>query len=295
MDGLDWSIVRSFVALAREGSLLKAARRLGVTHPTVRRHLDELERAAGQPLFLRSPTGLRPTPLALAMLPAAEAMGAAFAYLGRCATGGDPVPSGTVRITASEMISAEVLPPILARLRADQPAITCEINATDAVEDLMRHDADIAVRMTRPQQPDLVARRIAQVELGLFAAPDWLTGRSLPDTLPALAQSGLIIGEDRGHAMRDWFASLGIAPDQLHYALKSDSSLVQLAGVAAGIGCGVVQRPIAAARSWTRLLPELALNLDIWLAVHPAQRDTPRVRAVSEALASGLQAYAKAT
>src|SRR4051794_26573900 len=148
----DWSLYRSFVAVLREGSLSGAARALCVSQPTLGRHIVELESALGISLFTRSPEGMIPTAAANALRPEAEALAAAADALYRAASGPLAENAGTVRITASEVIAAEVLPPILARLQADHPRIVVELAVSNRIEDLLRRDADIAVRMARPAQ-----------------------------------------------------------------------------------------------------------------------------------------------
>lgn len=291
LDMLDWSYVRSFVTVVREGSLAGAARALRLTHPTVRRHIDEFELALGQPLFLRSRMGLRPTELAQAMLPAAEAMTVAFRYMARSADTDVRSVAGTVRVTASEIIGVEVLPPILARLRALHPALLVELHVTDKVEDIMRYDADIAVRMTRPVQDDLVVRKLARIELGLFASVGWCGENRIPSSLDELESGGVLIGDDRNRTIADGLTAHGLDPDRISYSLKTDSTIAQLAAVTAGIGCGIVQVPLAEKRGLVRLLPDLSGWLDVWLAVHPGQRDVARVRLVADYLASWMQDY----
>ena len=138
-----------------DGSLSGAARRLGLTQPTVGRHIDALEAALGLTLFTRSPRGLAPTTAALALAPHVEAMAASAAALARTASGEAAADRGVVRVTASEIIGCEVLPPILAAFRAEHPGIAVELALTNRNEDLARRDADIAVRMVRPTQSAL--------------------------------------------------------------------------------------------------------------------------------------------
>src|SRR5271163_506215 len=155
-----WELFRSFLEVVRDGSLSAAARRLALTQPTVGRHIDALEAALGLSLFTRSPRGLTPTPAALALEPHVEAMAAAAAALGRAASGEAAADRGAVRVTASDVIGCEVLPPILAAFRARHPGVALELTLTNRTENLARRDADIAVRMVRPTQSGLVARRI---------------------------------------------------------------------------------------------------------------------------------------
>ena len=158
-----WDELRTFVEVSRDGSLSGAARRLGLTQPTVGRHIDALEAALGLTLFTRSPRGLTPTPAALALEPHVEAMATAAAALGRAASGEAAADRGAVRVTASDVIGCEVLPPILAAFHAAHPGIAIELALSNRTADLARRDADIAVRMVRPTQSGLVARRIGSL------------------------------------------------------------------------------------------------------------------------------------
>src|SRR5690348_9795282 len=145
-----WELYRSFLATVRERSLSGAARALGLTQPTLGRHIDELEQALGGiALFTRSQLGLVPTDAALALVPHAEAMAASAAALVRAASGAAGAASGSIRLTASEIVGGEVLPPILADFREGNPGIAVELVLSNATEDLLRREADIAVRMVR--------------------------------------------------------------------------------------------------------------------------------------------------
>ena len=180
-----WDELRTFVEVARDGSLSGAARRLGLTQPTVGRHIDALEAALGLTLFTRSPRGLTPSPAALALAPHVEAMAASAAALIRAASGEAAADRGTVRVTASEIIGSEVLPPIIADFRAAHPGIAIELALTNRTEDLARRDADIAVRMVRPTQRGLVARRIGTTRIGLYAHRDYLARFGVPRSAAA--------------------------------------------------------------------------------------------------------------
>ncbi|MEX0839997.1 MAG: LysR family transcriptional regulator, partial [Parvibaculum sp.] len=154
-----WELYRSYLAVVREGSLSGAARQLGLTQPTVGRHIDALEAALGVGLFTRSQGGLAPTEGALALVAHAEAMASAAEALRRAASGEAEDDSGTVRITASEIIGTQVLPAMLTRFREKHPRIAVELVLSNRTDDLIRRDADIAVRMIRPTQTALIARK----------------------------------------------------------------------------------------------------------------------------------------
>jgi len=192
----DWNFYRTFLAVAQEGSLSGAARRLGLTQPTVARHVDALEAAIGAELFLRSQRGLVPTEMALDLMPYAETLASTAAALMRVASGAAGEVRGTVRISASEVVGVERLPPILAGLRRRHPGLVVELVLSNVVDDLLRREADVAVRMIDPTQEALVAKRLPSIELGLHARRDYLDRRGLPASIACLADHDLI-GFDR--------------------------------------------------------------------------------------------------
>ena len=191
-----WELLRTFAAASASGSLSGAARALAIRQSTASRHIAELEASVGGTLFVRTPHGLRPTELAAALLPHAEAMMGAASALARAASGVPASVIGTVRITASEMIGGEVLPPIIAELMAMHPELRVELVLDNAVRDLGRGDADIAVRMVRPTQGSLVTRKVGEVALGLYAARSYLHRRGIPES-PAELGRHVLIGFDR--------------------------------------------------------------------------------------------------
>ncbi|MEG1326632.1 MAG: LysR family transcriptional regulator, partial [Janthinobacterium sp.] len=173
-NSIAWEYYRSLLAVLQHGSLSGAARALGITQPTVGRHIAALEQALGATLFTRSQLGLLPTEVALALRPHAETMEHTAALMERAASSQGQGVAGTVRIAASEVVGVEVLPPILARLRACHPGLIIELVLSNKVQDLLRREADIAVRMLRPRQEQLVARKVGDIELGLHAHADYL-------------------------------------------------------------------------------------------------------------------------
>src|SRR3954470_22939139 len=170
-----WELYRSFLAVIREKSLSGAARALSLTQPTLGRHIDALESAFGASLFTRSQAGLLPTARATALIPHAEAMASAASALARAASGEAEEERGAVRVTASEMIGTEVLPAVLTAFREQHPSIAVELVISNRSEDLLRRDADVAVRMVKPTQKALLARRLGTLQLGLHAHPDYVT------------------------------------------------------------------------------------------------------------------------
>jgi DNA-binding transcriptional LysR family regulator len=290
----NWDELRTFVEVARDGSLSGAARRLGLTQPTVGRHINALEAALGSTLFTRSPRGLTPTPAALALGPHAEAMAAAAAALGRAASGEAAADRGAVRVTASDVVGCEVLPPILAAFHAEHPSIAIELALTNRNEDLARRDADLAVRMVRPTQSGLVARRIGSSRIKLYAHRDYLARFGEPRSLADLA-SHCVIGFDRDSRTFRGAGDFARRLTREDFGFRCDNDLAQLAALRAGAGIGGCQENIA------RRTPELVAvlpnaiqyGLEVWLVMHEGLKATRRVRLLFDHLAMGLTDYVK--
>ncbi len=285
----DWQLYRTFLAVLQEGSLSGAARRLGVAQPTVARHVEALESAVRADLFVRSQRGLIPTDLARNMLPYVESLAAIAAALQRTASAAADEVAGTVRVSASEAICVEWLPKILADLRRRHPALAIELVATNSVDDLLRRDADIAVRNVEPVQQSLVARRLQSIELGLFAHRAYLDVRGVPETLEDLATHD-VVGFDRPspalYALAERFPLL----QRGMFALRVDSDVVQLAAIRAGFGIGMCQSPVARRDgNLARVLPKLvSIDMPVWIVMPEELKTSARCRAVFDALVAGL-------
>ncbi|MFL6659331.1 MAG: LysR family transcriptional regulator [Massilia sp.] len=292
MDEPNWDLYRSMLAVLEEGSLTAAAKALGLAQPTLGRHIETLEAALGYALFVRSRHGLLPTEQALQLKPFAQALAANANALLRAASGSADAPRGTVRVTASEVIGCEVLPPILTGLQRQYPQLQIELVLTNRPQDLLRREADIAVRMVRPTQEALIARHLGAVELGLHAHRDYLAQRGTPSTLADL-QTHTLIGYDHETAfIRSIKHHLGDLT-RTNFALRSDSDLAQLAALRAGFGIGVCQNALAARNpELVRVLPQdFSPRLDTWLAMHEDLRESKRCTVVFAALADGLKSY----
>lgn len=286
--GPDWSLYRSFLAILQAGSLSAAARALGLTQPTLARHVAALEEAVGLTLFTRSQQGLAPTEAALELKPYAEQLAATTAAMLRAASGQGQGIKGSVRVSASEIIGSQVLPAIFAGMRAMHPALEIELVLSNAVENLLRRDADIAVRMVEPVHEALVVKRIGRVTVGLHAHRDYLARAGTPRTLEVL-QKHSVIGFDRETpAIRAIRARLpGL--EAVHFALRTDSDIAHLMAIKAGFGIGLCQTVLARQDpNLVRVLPSVGLQLGVWLAMHENLRSTPRCRAVFDGLAAGL-------
>src|ERR1700722_3023994 len=288
----DWSLYRSFLAVLREKSLSAAARALNLTQPTLARHIDALEAAMGFELFTRSHQGLSPTEGALELTPYAESLEANAAAILRTASGLGRAVKGTVRISASEIMGAEVLPPMLAELRRNHPALEFELALSNTLDNLLRRDADIAVRMVEPAQEALVVKKLGTVSLGLHAHKDYLARTCAPTGFSDLAEHSLI-GFDRETPAIRGMRSRVPGADALRFSFRADSDIAQLRAIKAGFGIGICQVGLAKQNpDLVRLLPEaFELKLGVWLAMHENLRATPRCRAVFDGLAASLAEY----
>lgn len=291
----NWELYRTFLGVLQEGSLSGAARVLALTQPTVGRHVDALEQALGFALFVRTQQGLSPTDAALALRPYAEALGATSAALLRVAASQGEAVSGTIRITASDVLTVEVLPAIVTELHRAHPGLVIELMPSNRVEDLLQREVDIAVRMQRPSQAVLMARRIGEVELGLYAHRDYLVRYGMPANIDALVDHVLMGCEKEATFTRDLKAQLPWLGHE-RFALRTDSELVALGALRAGFGIGLCQVGLVCRdASLQRLFPEdVAPRLDIWLAMHEDLRHSPRCRVAFAALAEGLGRYVDA-
>ncbi|MDB5243922.1 MAG: LysR family transcriptional regulator [Spirosoma sp.] len=289
---IGWELYRTFLGVLREGSLSGAARALGITQPTVGRHIGAFERALRVPLFTRSQTGLLPTEAALALRAYAETMDSTAAALRRVAESQGTGVKGTVRISASEIVGAEVLPPIIADLRQEYPDLQVELVLTNRIQDLVRQVADIAVRMTQPKQDVLMARHVGDVLIGLHARRDYLERHGTPKTIAELA-SHTLIGYDQETAFIR--ATLKLVPPMARaaFALRSDSDTAQLALIRAGCGIGLCQVGVAKrSPELVRLLPrQVALKLNMWVTMHGDLRSSRRCRVTFDSLVAGLLRY----
>lgn len=290
--GPSWDYYRTVLAVLEEGSLSAAARRLGLTQPTVGRHVEALEAALGVTLFLRSPGGLSPTPTAQALRPYGEALRAGVHALRRAVTGVEGEVAGSVRITASDVVATHVLPAILADLRARHPRLVMELAPSNRVQDLLQRDADIAVRMTEPSQGALVARRLGAVPLGLFARREYLDRCGRPQRLEDL-RAHTLIGFDSETTYIRALRARGLPLHRDLFALRTDSDLAALEALRTGFGIGVCQVPLARrAPVLEAVLPgALDLALPVWLVMHEDLRSAVRCRAVFDALVAGLKCY----
>ena len=287
----DWSLVRSFLAVLEKGSLLAASRDLQLSQPTIGRHVAELESQLGLVLFDRNGRGLLPTEAAYHLAESARIMQSGADQLARNVMGADLGASGTVRITASQPVSCYVLPPLLAQMRLSLPDVQVELVASNEVSNLLRREADIAVRMVQSEQASIIARRVGKVTLRACAHQDYLRRRGVPRQPSDLLAHDLI-GGDRNDDTLKGFAAQGLVVGREQFAFRADDLIVVWQAVRAGLGVGFVSEHLIRSDSAViPVLPKLKIEpLPVWLAVHKEIRTSKRIRAVYDFLADALPA-----
>ncbi|ODT62196.1 MAG: LysR family transcriptional regulator [Phenylobacterium sp. SCN 69-14] len=293
MANADWDLFQSLHAVLQAGSLSAAAKSRGLTQPTLGRHIEALEQKLGAPLFLRSPRGLTPTDLARQLEQHLAEMHAAAAAALRDASGSADSLKGAIRITASQIIGAEVLPPILGAFHGRHPEIDIELVLSNKTEDLSRRDADIAVRMMRPTQGALLARKVGSLGVGFYAAPDYVARHGLPQDLAGLRDRPMI-GFDRVappiEALKDLALPWEISREL--FAFRSDNDLAQIAAIRAGLGIGTCQHQLARRYGLTPVLAEaFEFELEVWIAMHETLKGHRRMRLMFDHLVAGFQAF----
>jgi DNA-binding transcriptional LysR family regulator len=285
----DWGLLPTFLAALDCGSLLGASKQLGISQPTAGRHIADLEAQLGKALFERTGRGLRPTALALELAGPARAMQTGALALADRLVDAQGQQAGTVRLTASQPVACYMLPPLLMQLRQALPAIQIELEVSNQVSNLLQREADIAVRMVRPEQASLVARRIADVSLSACASAAYLARRGTPVQPADLLQHELIGYDQQDDTLRG-FAAMGFPVTREHFALRTDDLIASWEAVRAGLGVGfTADYVIRTDPAVKRILPMLTLpSLPVWLTVHREIRNNGRIRAVYDFLAQAI-------
>jgi DNA-binding transcriptional LysR family regulator len=286
---LDWTLLRAFLATVDTGSLSAAASQIGATQPTLSRHIKELEAAIGTPLFRRSVKGLEPTEAGLALVDDAREMGRAAEALALKAQGKAETLSGTARITASVVVSNLILPEIIAQLRQVEPQIQIEIVASDASQNLLRRDADIALRMFDPTQNALIARKLGHTPLGLYASKSYIARKGRPQTMLDILDHD-VIGFDRLDDILKGYAAHGYPVTRNQFPVRCDDQMVCWHLLLAGAGIGFAQDLLADAQADLERL-DIGMNLPalpVWLVMHEEVRTNARIRRVADFLSSKL-------
>ncbi|MBN9253891.1 MULTISPECIES: LysR family transcriptional regulator [unclassified Mesorhizobium] len=292
MSDIDWNLIKSFVAVGETGSLSAAARRLASSQPTLGRHIAELEQALGVTLFRRGRQGYELTEAGSTLFERGRAVSEQASAFSLLALGSVEAIEGTVRVAASEVVAAFVLPEMIARLGREEPGIEVEIVASNLVENLLRRDADIAIRMVKPAQNELVARKVCDIGLCACAAKSYLDRRGRPREPADLVEHDLI-GFDRSDEIIRGFSMFGLQVGRGAFRFRTDNQIVLWQAVRAGNGVGFGQEPLADSDPLVeKLLPGLPLpSLPVWLAMHRDVRTSVRIRRVADFLHEELKRY----
>ena len=285
----DWSHVQSFLAVAETGSLSAAASVLHHSQPTIGRHIKALEDHLGVELFHRHARGLSLTAIGTEMRPAAEAMRNAIATIAMKAEAQSGTMQGTVRIACSLFVAHHVLPKIIAQIRQEHPQIDLVVIPSDSSENLLFREADIAVRMYRPDQLELVTRNVADIEIGTFASVEYLERRGRPSKAEDLWDHDLV-GFDESTLITDTMRDMGWPATASLFSVRCDNHPAYWEMVRAGCGVGFTQAEVGRADP---VVEEISLGLPIpvlpvWLTAHQEVRKAPRVDTIWRALDAHL-------
>ncbi len=285
----DWNQVRAFLVTAEEGSFSAASRALGLTQPTLGRQVAALEDRLGVTLFERLGRSLSLTQSGLELLEHVRAMGDAAGRIALTASGQSQRIEGHVCITATDVLSMHLLPPALKRLRDMAPAIEVEVVASNEVRDLLRREADIAIRHARPEQPDLIAKLLREVSIRLYASTDYLDRLGRPGSPGDLAEA-VFIGFDRSGRLLSRLNQMGLPLVQDNFWLTSENGAVAWEMVKNGLGIGVMAEDVADQTPGVEcVLPDLdPIPVPVWLVTHRELHTSRRIRLVFDVLAESL-------
>ncbi|MGO4313678.1 LysR family transcriptional regulator [Pseudomonas sp. KB_15] len=286
---MNWDDARVFLAVCRETTLRGAARVLGVDQATVGRRITALERSLSATLFLRTSEGYALTAVGESALKAVEKMEHSALELERQIQGLDDRLTGTVRVSTTDSLAIDFLIPAIARLHQQHPDVRVQLDATTQILSLAKREADIAVRNTRPENPDLIARRIARWPVGLFASQAYVDAHGVPEPGSAFAGHDLVVYQPYLQGNKDLtLIAEPVARGRIVASLSS--SLLVRRSIAAGIGVGEITVYIGEKEGLVRLWPERSrpLPYDIWLVTHADLRHTARVRAVIDEIVVGF-------
>ncbi|WP_245943869.1 LysR family transcriptional regulator [Acuticoccus kandeliae] len=286
---MDWNHIRAFHATATAGSLSAAARTLGLTQPTLSRQIQAFEAELGLTLFERIGRKLVLTDTGAALLAHVNPMREAADAIALAASGEAQTIGGRVTLSATDALSAYILPEIVAQIRAEAPNITVAILASNALSDLHRREADIALRHVPPDRAGLTGRHILDTEAGFYASRDWVRRHGHPKTPADLASAGLIGFEDPV-SFATHLQSTGIPMEPANFRLLSDSSITVWEMARRGMGVAAMLTPIAERTDgMVRLVPEMdPIRVPLWLITHQALAPSPRIRLVQQILAEEL-------
>lgn len=287
-----WDDIRFFLAIHRTGSLSAAAGPLGVTQPTCGRRLRALEGSLGVRLFDRMPEGLRLTAAGAALLDAASSMEQSAHDLALRATVTDRDLEGVVRISTNEYFACSFLVGALLQVREKYPGIRVELVLSNDDTDLLRREADIAIRFRpeghRPTPEVLVAQKLGDEPFLLYGTDEYLRRRGAPADPAVLAGHHVVVFSGR-HPASEWCTR---AFRDATVVLSAPSMQVTGAAIAAGLGLGVIPRRAARLAPHLRPLSATVANGTGWMVVHPDLRHVPRIRVVIDTVCAIYRAQA---
>ncbi|MBT9456632.1 MAG: LysR family transcriptional regulator [Burkholderiaceae bacterium] len=291
MEKIDWNQLRAFLETAETGSLSAAARKLGLTQPTLSRQVAAIEQRMGVTLFERVGKAMVLSPTGIELLEHARAMGAAAEALGLAATGRSEAIEGVVSVSATDAVAARLLPPLVQQLREQEPGIAIEVISSNALSDLLRREADIAIRHVKPEQPDLIARLIREASAGFYASEDWVKAHGHPRSAEDATHLPFV-GSDRAGQYLGYLRQHGLPVSEANFSCYCEHSIPHLALVQQGMGIGAMMVEIARdTPGLVRVLDDVPpVRFPIWLVTHRELRTSRRIRVVFEALALGLAA-----
>ena len=289
MNNLDWNQLKAFLETAETGSLSAAARKLGLTQPTLSRQVAAIEQRMGVTLFERVGKTMALTPTGMDLLEHARAMGTAAEALGLAATGRSQALGGVVSVSATDAVAAILLPPLVKKLRAQEPGIAIEVISSNALSDLLRREADIAIRHVKPEQPELIARFIREATAYFYASEAWVKTHGHPRSAEDATHLPFV-GYDRSGNYLAYLHMHGLSVSEANFSCYADHTVAHWALVQQGLGIGAIMEEIA------RETPGVVHVLDdvppvrfpIWLVTHRELRTSRRIRVVFEALVEGL-------
>ena len=289
MNNLDWNQLKAFLETAETGSLSAAARKLGLTQPTLSRQVAAIEQVMGVTLFERVGKSMALTPTGLDLLEHARAMGAAAEALSLAATGSSQAVRGVVSVSATDVVATTLLPPLVKKLHDQEPGITIDVIPSNALSDLLRREADIAIRHVKPEQPDLIARLIREATAYFYASESWVNAHGHPRSAEDAARLSFV-GSDRSGQYLGYLRTHGLPLSEANFSCYADHSVAHWALVRQGMGIGVMMEEIALATpGMVRVLDDLPpVRFPIWLVTHRELRTSKRIRMVFDALAQGL-------
>lgn len=289
MNILDWNQLKAFLETAETGSLSAAARKLGLTQPTLSRQVAAIEQRMGVTLFERVGKAMVLTPTGMDLLEHARTMGVAAEALALAATGRSQALSGEVSVSASDAVATYLLPPLVHQLRQQEPSIAIEVIASNALSNLLRREADIAIRHVKPEQPDLIARLIRDAEAHFYASDEWVKTHGHP-RLAEDAANLPFVGADRSDRYLAYLRQHGLPVSEKNFSCYADHTVTHWALVRQGMGIGAMMDDIARdTPGVVRVLDEAPpVRFPIWLVTHRELRTSRRIQVVFEALAQGL-------